>query len=265
MKCVDTPYVHLENKIVMDIIKYFDIDINTKEMISVVGGGGKTTTMFNLAFELKRLNKRVLVTTTTAIYNPNRELYDNIVVLDDNKSIEDNWQKGTITVLGRCISTENKILGVDGSFLNYVFSKSLFDFILVEADGSKKKPIKAPDSHEPVIPSNTSKVIGIIGMDSLGKIIDEANVHRSEIFCDITNSSMGDIITEETIARLIVSEVGLFKGTPIDSKKYLLLNKADTELLMNKASLIGSMIKNKCYSINGLLVGSMAQKRIRSI
>lgn len=249
----------------MDIVKFFDIDIGTKEMISVVGGGGKTTTIFNLAFELKRLNKRVLVTTTTAIYNPSRELYDNIVILDEKRSIEANWPKGTITVLGRCISTENKILGVDVSFLNDVFSKNLFDFILVEADGSKEKPIKAPASHEPVIPNDTSKVIGVIGMDSLGKIIEDANVHRPEIFCDITNSSMGNIITEETIAKLVVSEVGLFKGTPTESEKYLLLNKADTEVLVNKASIIGSIIRNEGCSVSGLLAGSMAQKRIRSI
>jgi len=265
VKYAHTQYVHLANKIVMDIIKYFDIDTDKKEMISVVGGGGKTTTIFNLAYELKKLNKSVLVTTTTAIYNPNIELYDNIVIEENNDSIEASWPKGTITVFGISISAENKILGVKDSFLDYIFSKNIFDVILVEADGSKKKPIKAPASHEPVIPSKTTSVIGVIGMDSLGKNIDDTNVHRPEIFCQVTKSTTNDIITEEIISSLIVSELGLFKGTPIESKKYLLLNKADTEFLMNKARLIGKTIKNEGYSTNGVLAGSMAQKKIRNI
>lgn len=248
----------------MSIIKHFDIDINTKEMISVVGGGGKTTTIFKLASELKLFNKRVLVTTTTAIYNPTT-LYDNLVILDNKQNIESNWKAGTITILGNCISLENKLLGVDSSFLNDIFEKNLFDFILVEADGSKKKPIKAPASHEPVIPNLTSITIGVIGMDSLGKIIDEESVHRPEIFSKITNSKIGDIITEEIIFRLVTSKEGLFKGAPKDNKRYLLLNKADNELQMKQASHIGDIIRESGFKISGILAGSMADEKIRSI
>ncbi|WIV12548.1 selenium cofactor biosynthesis protein YqeC [Proteiniborus sp. MB09-C3] len=249
----------------MSIIKYFDIDIGTREMISVVGGGGKTTTIFKLASELKQLDMRVLVTTTTAIYNPSTELYDDLVVLEDGQSIENGLKNGTITVLGRCISPQNKLLGVDSGFLDTIYNEDLFDFILIEADGSKGRPIKAPASHEPVIPSNTSKVIGVIGIEALGKVIDEANVHRPEIFCEVTNSRIGDVIIEEIIVKLVMAKDGLFKGASADSKKYLLFNKADNEMQMRQASLIGKMIRNKGLLINGLLAGSMANKRIKSV
>lgn len=249
----------------MSIIKYFDIDIGTREMISVVGGGGKTTTIFKLASELKQLDMRVLVTTTTAIYNPSTELYDDLVVLEDGQSIENGLKNGTITVLGRCISPQNKLLGVDSGFLDTIHNEDLFDFILIEADGSKGRPIKAPASHEPVIPSNTSKVIGVIGIEALGKVIDEANVHRPEIFCEVTNSRIGDVIIEEIIVKLVMAKDGLFKGASADSKKYLLFNKADNEMQMRQASLIGKMIRNKGLLINGLLAGSMANKRIKSV
>lgn len=249
----------------MDISKFLDIDDNTKDMISVVGGGGKTTTIFSLASELKRLNKRILVTTTTAIYNPDTDLYDSLVVLDNKQSIETNWTNGTITVLGSCISTENKLLGVDCSILNEIYRKKLFDFILIEADGSKKRPIKAPASHEPVIPSATSKVLGVIGMDSLGKTIDDANVHRPAILSEVTNSRIGDSITKEIIYRLVVSKKGLFKDTPKNSKKYLLLNKVDHQQDMYYANIIGNMIRKDNFVINGILAGSVATKQIVSI
>ncbi len=249
----------------MSIVKCFDIDTNKAEMISVIGGGGKTTTIFKLASELKLLNKRVLIATTTAIYNPSKDLYDNLVILDNDQSMESNWGNGTITVLGRCISLQNKIIGVDSDFLNNIFKKNFFDIILVEADGSKERPIKAPASHEPVIPSFTSKTIGVIGMDALGKTIDESNVHRPEIFSRVTSSKIGDTITEETILRVVTSKDGLYKGTPRDSKKYLLLNKADNELQINQARLIGDMIRESQFALSGIIAGSMANERIRRV
>jgi len=246
----------------MSIISYFDIDVNAREVISVIGGGGKTTTIFKLASELKQLNRRILVTTTTAMYNPSPDLYDNLVLQEAGQIIEESIEKGNITVLGRCISAENKLLGLESSLLDTIYKQGYFDFILVEADGSKERPIKAPAAHEPVIPDSTCKTIGIIGIDSLGKIINESNVHRPEIFSKVTNSALGDIITEEIIGRLVMSEDGLFKGTPPTSKRYLLLNKADNDFLMQKACLIGNIIMNRGFSIDGLLAGSMANKRL---
>lgn len=247
------------------IIDCFKIEPDVREMISLVGGGGKTTTIFKLAAALKQQNKKVLITTTTAVYNPEKELYDNIVVLDRGETVEENWESGSITVLGRTISEENKLLGVNREFIDNIYSRGLFDFILVEADGSKRKPIKAPDFHEPVIPSFTSKTIGVIGMDSLGKTIDEDTVHRPLIFSKVTNREIGDIITEEVIVKLVLSKDGLFKGTPVASERYLLLNKADNELQIEQANEIAKKLKEKGFQLNGIIAGSMKNERIRSI
>ncbi len=46
------------------------LDIKPKEVISLVGGGGKTTLMFALARELATINEFVLTTTTTKILEP---------------------------------------------------------------------------------------------------------------------------------------------------------------------------------------------------
>lgn len=249
----------------MRIIKLFDIKENKREMISIVGGGGKTTTVFKLANELRALDKRVLVTTTTAMYNPSKELYNSLVLLDKHQKIYKDWSKGTIIVLGRCISVENKLLGVDSNVLDELYNEKLFDYILVEADGSKKKPIKAPGSHEPVIPSQTSKTIGVIGMDSLEKSIDENNVHRAELFSQITNSRIGDLITKDIICRLVISKDGLFKGLPLNSKKYLLLNKADREEQIEQAKSIAYMIRKANTIIDGIIAGSMKNERLNMV
>ena len=43
------------------------------------------------------------------------------------------------------------------------------DVILVEADGSKHRPVKIPAEWEPVIPECADMVIGVIGLDCLGE------------------------------------------------------------------------------------------------
>lgn len=240
----------------MNIIECFDINLKTKELISIVGGGGKTTTMFKLANELKALNKKVLVTTTTAIYNPDSDQYDNLIILDEGHACS-RYLNNTITVIGRKISAQNKLLGVPSEYIDEIYRNGLFDCIIVEADGSKGRPIKAPASHEPVISYCTTKTIGVVGMDCLGKRIDNENVHRPELFVQITDTSIGEYISEETICKLVVSKNGIFKGVPSNSKKYLLLNKADYQNDRRVAARIKGLIVESRYDIGGVIAGSM--------
>ena len=207
-----------------------NIETDKKEMICLVGAGGKTSVMFRLAQELSSKGKKVLVTTTTAIFYPEKHLYDNILISEDESlNLFDRENSGYVTVFGKSLSPEGKILGANPRFLDTVFKEELFDFILIEGDGSKKRPIKAPAEYEPVIPSCTAKVLGIIGLDSVGKKVCGENVHRLEHFCDILGCREGDVIDTEIVSKLITHESGLFKAAPAIAERYLILNKAEIE------------------------------------
>ena len=57
----------------MRLTELLDIDVNSKKIISVVGGGGKTSLIFRLAEELAEQGKKVIVTTTTHMaFEPER-------------------------------------------------------------------------------------------------------------------------------------------------------------------------------------------------
>jgi len=163
------------------------IEIGRKELICLVGAGGKTSAMFRLAQELSDEGQSILVTTTTAIYHPEETQYDRIVITEKEAAGLLGKVKSGITVLGRSVTAEGKLLGVNPAFLDYLVSEGTFDFIIVEGDGSKGRPIKAPAGHEPVIPLSAARVLGVIGLDSVGKPVGSEFVHRPECFCETVN------------------------------------------------------------------------------
>jgi len=226
----------------MFIYEAMELNIDDKEMISFVGGGGKTTTIFQLAKEFIFLGKKVLISTTTKIGVPLKDEYDYLFLKDIDHNF--NPQNSTITILGEVIK-DKKLIGISPEKSDEIFGRNIFDIILIEADGANRKAIKAPASHEPVVPISSTKTIGVIGLDSLGKSIDKNRVHRAEILSAIVGKALLDIIDEETIIKLVLDENGLFKNTY--GNKILLLNKANDEIRIFRAIKIRKILKNNGF------------------
>ncbi len=203
--------------------------LNKRRLIALVGGGGKTTTLFKLASEYKEAGKSVLVTTTTAIYKPETQQYDRLILTEDRAVLSEDHPNGGlgITVVGRGVNEEGKLLGIDSAMVNFLHLQGSYDVILIEADGAKKRPLKAPAEHEPVIPQMTGDVIGLIGLEALGGRITQELVHRPQLFAEVVGSQLDAVIDGETLKALILHQQGLFKGTPIGADRYLILNKLD--------------------------------------
>ncbi len=243
----------------MTFCEALDIDPQKGELVCFVGAGGKTTAMFRLARELKGHGKRVLVTTTTNIAYPREDECDRVIIENSERSGDlAAVKRGTITCLGGGVSSDGKLVGVSEGFVSGVYEQKTVDHVLVEGDGSKGKPVKAPADHEPQIPEETTKVVGVIGLDCLGKAIDGESVHRPELFCEITGREVGDTTDEDALLRLILSEKGLFKGVPGICERYLLLNKAESEERRRSVDLIGALVAKNKFALRGLLVASMA-------
>jgi probable selenium-dependent hydroxylase accessory protein YqeC len=250
----------------MKFYESLDILFAENELICFIGAGGKTTSLFKLAKELKECNKRVLVTTTTAIYLPGENLCDKVILgrIEDSNTVGKRIEP-CICVLGREVTTENKLLGVEGEYIAKLFLEKAFDYLLVEADGSKQRSIKAPAGHEPVVPGCATKVVGVIGMDILGTPINSASVHRSEHFCRVVGRAMGERIDEEAIKRLILEPNGLFKGVPKQARKYVLLNKVDEKDLEKSAILIIEAAKKSSFDTQAFVIADMLKGSITKV
>lgn len=207
----------------MNIIKKIGIK---NDIITIVGGGGKTSIMFKIAKELKELNKRVLVTTTTKIYYPAKEQCDQYFDFDD---FDLDKISGNIIVVCQEVLRQDKVLGLDEQKIKHLLDLNVFDAFVIEGDGSRGISIKAPKDFEPVIPKFSNIVIGVIGADALYKEINDYNVFRADKFCEVTGFKIGDLIDEKVVSKLINSSNGLFKEAPLGARKIAVINKADND------------------------------------
>lgn len=229
----------------MSIVEALNIDINRKQMISIVGAGGKTTTMFLLGQELKKMGKKVLLTTTTKIMEPDENQPHDLLIVKE--TINENFNEPIVVVAASSYFKKGKLDGFSKEYLDDLYNKGIFDFIIIEADGANRMPIKAPKDGEPVIPCSTDLVIGIVGLDSLGSPVDKGYVHRWELFKDIVGCEQGDLVTPYHIAKIMTDKKGIFKNTPEGCTSIIILNKAVSKDLI----LSGEMIKEEILKING--------------
>ncbi|OGO79404.1 MAG: hypothetical protein A2Y23_06105 [Clostridiales bacterium GWB2_37_7] len=240
----------------MGLFRY--IGLKEKDIVSIIGAGGKTSLMFQLAHELRKNNVRVLLTTTTKIYVPQKEMVD-FICIDENKFAENaKINKKGIHIYGTEVNTENKMIGLNENHLNDL--ASYFDYVLIEADGAKKKKIKGWDDDEPVVYGATTKTIGILDIQAFGMRICESNVHRSERFCKMTHSKEGENITLDHLLSVVVHPQGLFKNAK--GEKILFVNKADDINYLNKAEQLKvKMNMHSSMGLNKIIIGSIKNNR----
>jgi molybdenum cofactor cytidylyltransferase len=101
------------------------------------------------------------------------------------------------------------------------------DVIIVEADGSRRLPFKAPAPHEPVVPACTTILVPLVGLDILGQPLDAGHAHRPEVIASLSGAEMGAPITAQTVARVVAHPQGGAKGLAPGVRLVPFLNKAD--------------------------------------
>lgn len=218
-------------------------DPGTGGVIALVGAGGKTRALFGLGEAISLHGQDVVLTTTTHLFDPRLEparVFDQVVLEPTfaghpvlGTSPASLWERvppqpnrgRRIVLASSFLPTEGKLRGIHPGWVEQLAGERTF--VLVEADGSRGKSVKAPDAHEPVIPAVTQIVLGFIGLDCLGRPMDDTTVHRPERFSAVTGCASGDPMHLSTLAALVRSPQGLFKGTPAGAQRVLLLNKAD--------------------------------------
>ncbi len=236
-------------------------------VISFVGGGGKTSLMFHLARLLSQSGKRVLTTTTTRIFVPTPGQSETVLVESDPQAILQLASGGLkhsdhITAAPACLENR-KLQGFAPEDMRLFEKSGLFDWILVEADGAAGRSLKAPAEHEPVIPSNTSVLVAVAGLDVLGTPLSEESVFRSGLAGNMLGLAAGDTVSESALARFFSRPDGPFKGAPAASRRVIFLNKADDPGRCAAAVRIAEQLIQMGTSAAEILLVGQALEQIR--
>ena len=235
-------------------------DINQGEVISLVGAGGKTTLMFALARELALAGEMVITTTTTKIFEPSPSETFLVLEPDEEKMFalvpEALGRYRHITLATKRLASVGKVDGIRPELVAQLAKLKQVFGIIVEADGAKRRPLKAPNATEPVIPQNSSLVIPVVGIDALGRQLTEDNTFRPQIISRLTGLPLGGIISAEVVATLITHAQGIIKGSPSYARIVPLINKVDWEENLSKAEdLAIKILERRHPQINKVVLG----------
>lgn len=166
---------------------------------AVIGGGGKTTLLRTLGEELASEGQRVLLCTTTKIC-PFDGLENRFSASEE--TLRRALEEHRLVCAGTPLPGTGKLTAPEVPMSRL---EKLADYVLVEADGSAQRPLKAHAVHEPVIPAEAEQTICVVGASGFGRPITEA-AHRPELYARLAGLPETEAATPETEAAVLRAE-----------------------------------------------------------
>lgn len=220
---------------------YEALDIAEGDVIAFVGAGGKSHAIVQIARELEEAGVKVLVVPTTKMFQNEAEKIGAVLISDVKEDLcrdaaEALTREGTL-VVGSAMLSKNRVGGVDAAWLSSLAPPD--GVTLVEADGSRRRPIKGTAPHEPLLPEKATLVVTVGGVRALGQPVDERYVHRPEVFSELTGLDLGRTIDAKAFARALLA--GLH-NVPYGTRQAALLSDVEPGQSMSDASAIAHQL-----------------------
>ena len=180
----------------MELDQALDIQ---RGITAVIGGGGKTTLLRVLGERLARRGYRVVLCTTAKFF-PFPGLENLISPTED--SLHRALERHGLVAAGTPVPGTGKLTALELSMERLA---ALADHVLVEADGSAGRPMKAHAPHEPVIPPEADQTVLVVGASGFGRPIAQA-AHRPERYAALAGVPQEERITPELAAAVLRAE-----------------------------------------------------------
>lgn len=211
-------------------------------VVSLVGGGGKTTLLYAMAAHCASQGWKVLVTTTTHILCP-----ANGTLAQTDAQLQALWARGSYAVVGTP-APGGKLTASAADQLAAWMDQA--DGVFIEADGAKHLPCKAPAEQEPVLLPQSDIVLGVAGLSALGQPLHRV-CFRLEQACALLQAEPETLLTPELLAQLLASPRGGRKQVG-DRLFYGVLNQADSAQRRHLGQQTLTILR-QCYGLEGFL------------
>lgn len=232
-------------------------------LVTLIGGGGKTSLMYYLLTILKSKGYTTIGTSTTKLSSQRFKDSSFLTI----QSVEGGYQAVTqaksmpdhvTLVSGEDPDNPGKMLGISSEWID-ILALAYGDVVLVvEGDGAAGKPLKGHLAHEPVIPSKSSLVIVVIGIDSMGLPLTSQNVHRPARICELTAARPDSLVTTEMITQLLFHPQGYLHNCPPHSVVVPFINKVESVAQGEMAKKLATQILASHHpQVSGVMIGSL--------
>jgi probable selenium-dependent hydroxylase accessory protein YqeC len=227
------------------------------DIVAFVGAGGKSGAILQVAGELREAGVPVLVTPTTKMFVSEADKVGPVVTSEDgdglrSKVTEALTEQGAV-VAGSRILSKKRVGGVDPAWVPQLAPNN--GVTLVEADGSRRRPLKGTAAHEPLLPHGVTLVVVVGGIRVLGEPLSEERVHRPEVFSELTGIGPGHTIDAGAFARSLLA--GL-RNTPENARQAALLTDVEPGRSMSDASVVAHGLWRR--GVNKVVLSSLSNE-----
>ena len=214
------------------------LGISSGDVAAFAGAGGKSGAILAVTDELTRAGMKVLVAPTTKMLLGEADGIGPLVTSEDEDELraktEEALSEAPAVVAGSGMLSKNRVGGIDPGWVGDL--ARLADVVLVEADGSRRRPIKGTADHEPALPATTTLVVAVGNVHALGTPVDEEHVHRPEVFSNLTGVGPGQSITPKAFATSLAR--GSLARVPQGARTAALITGVEPGRTMSDASVI---------------------------
>jgi molybdenum cofactor cytidylyltransferase len=221
---------------------YDALRINRHSSVAFVGSGGKTTAMFQLSGQMP---PPVAITASTHLESSEIGLAEKHYFLETEGSIVGKkFPPAERILFTGVMRDDNRTHGLTSIQLEALYHHCGNNGIplLIEADGSRQLPLKAPAAHEPAIPKWVDTVVVVLGFSGFGKPLNDQSVHRAQIFSALSGLNPGENITIEALEKYLLNPLGGLKNIPIAAKRKILITQLATAQQNKDAQLLAEKI-----------------------
>lgn len=237
--------------------------IRRKEVVALVGGGGKTSAMFRLGDELAARGWRAIMTTSTHIGADQATSAPHVIkVLHEpplpaqKRILAQVADRSPALAIGAINPQTKKAGGLAPAVIDMLAAAPEVDALIIEADGARTLPFKAPADHEPVIPPSTTLVVPVVGVDVVGQPLDDEHVHRPGRIVALTGAVEGRPVALEHIAQVLTHVQGGLKGVPKQARVVPLVNKVETLAQQEMARALADLLL-QAPRVEGVAIGAV--------